>query len=176
MGLVTRRGCRDGLRVRRFPVAHRRCSAPATGRRAGKVPTVTEIIRRSRRGSFAPSQAPAGGHILISCDVALRARDQVPPGPRFRRRRRLSDRASRLQGKRTIMPTVNRTLATTAVVDIQRYREGGGGKALDAARDVDPAVLIDQIEKSGLRARGGAGVPVGPKWRTVRAYGTGEGG
>jgi NADH-quinone oxidoreductase subunit F len=73
------------------------------------------------------------------------------------------------------MPTMNRTLATTAVVDIQRYREGGGGKALDAAHDLAPEALIDQIEKSGLRARGGAGVPVGPKWRTVRAYGTGEG-
>ena len=33
--------------------------------------------------------------------------------------------------------------------------------------------MIDLVEDAGLRARGGAGIPCGPKWRTVRAYGIG---
>ena len=71
------------------------------------------------------------------------------------------------------MPTVSRTLAPNPVVSLTAYLDQGGGRGLGAARAVAPEVVIDQIEASGLRARGGAGVPCGAKWRTVRAYGTG---
>ena len=40
--------------------------------------------------------------------------------------------------------------------------------ALDACLDMDPNTLVDEIETSGLRGRGGAGFPAHIKWRTVR--------
>lgn len=44
---------------------------------------------------------------------------------------------------------------------------GGGTKGLDAARKLGPAAIIDEVEASGLRGRGGGGFPTGTKWRTV---------
>jgi NADH:ubiquinone oxidoreductase subunit F (NADH-binding) len=45
----------------------------------------------------------------------------------------------------------------------------GAGDGLAAARAVAPEAVIDLVEASGLRGRGGAGFPVGRKWRTVVA-------
>jgi len=45
----------------------------------------------------------------------------------------------------------------------------GGGRALAAARAMGPAAVIDEVDASGLRGRGGAGFPTGVKWRTVAA-------
>jgi NADH:ubiquinone oxidoreductase subunit F (NADH-binding) len=50
------------------------------------------------------------------------------------------------------------------------YLAVGGGKGLTAARAVAPDVVIDEVEASGLRGRGGAGFPTGVKWRTVRSF------
>src|SRR5690242_14233558 len=43
------------------------------------------------------------------------------------------------------------------------------GDGLDAARRLDPTAIIDLVDAAGLRGRGGAGFPVGRKWRTVVA-------
>ena len=43
----------------------------------------------------------------------------------------------------------------------------GGGKGLEAARRLGPTGILDDIEASGLRGRGGGGFPTGTKWRTV---------
>ena len=40
--------------------------------------------------------------------------------------------------------------------------------ALESCLDADPDALIDEIQTSGLRGRGGAGFPAHIKWRTVR--------
>ena len=45
----------------------------------------------------------------------------------------------------------------------------GGGKALEAAAQWGRRRVIETIEASGLRGRGGAGFPTGTKWRTVAA-------
>ena len=64
---------------------------------------------------------------------------------------------------------VNRILPAQPVRDLDAYLATGGGRALDAARRVDPETLIAEIEASGLRGRGGAGFPTGTKWRTIAA-------
>jgi NADH-quinone oxidoreductase subunit F len=48
------------------------------------------------------------------------------------------------------------------------YIEGGGGRGLATALERAPEDVIEEVRRSGLRGRGGAGFPTGIKWRTVR--------
>ena len=54
-------------------------------------------------------------------------------------------------------------------VDIDDYRAHDGYAALErCVREMAPEAVIETVEKSGLRGRGGAGYPTGLKWATVR--------
>lgn len=53
-------------------------------------------------------------------------------------------------------------------VSIEDYVRAGGGEALRTALDRGPEAVIEEVRRSGLRGRGGAGFPTGVKWRTVR--------
>ncbi len=53
------------------------------------------------------------------------------------------------------------------------YEAAGGGRGLQAALATWPVAVIQEVAKSGLRGRGGAGFPTGEKWRAVRAVGAG---
>lgn len=44
------------------------------------------------------------------------------------------------------------------------YRENGGYAAVEKAFKMTPAEIVDEVKKSGLRGRGGAGFPTGMKW------------
>ena len=49
--------------------------------------------------------------------------------------------------------------------DIDSYLANDGFKALQKAQDeMKPPKIIEEIKKSGLRGRGGAGFPTGLKW------------
>jgi bidirectional [NiFe] hydrogenase diaphorase subunit len=51
---------------------------------------------------------------------------------------------------------------------IESYIAAGGYRALHhALHEMSPAEVIDEITRSGLRGRGGAGYPTGLKWATV---------
>lgn len=51
---------------------------------------------------------------------------------------------------------------------IEAYIAAGGYSALlKALNEMTPAQVLDEISRSGLRGRGGAGYPVGLKWNTV---------
>lgn len=47
---------------------------------------------------------------------------------------------------------------------IASYEAAGGYKALRKALEMQPAAIIDEVKKSNLRGRGGAGFPTGMKW------------
>ena len=63
------------------------------------------------------------------------------------------------------------TFARCGVVDpgsLDAYRAHGGLHGLRKAFEIGPERTIDEVAASGLRGRGGAGFPVGVKWRTAR--------
>jgi len=53
-------------------------------------------------------------------------------------------------------------------VDIDEYISNGGFEALAKCRQLGPEQTIAEIERSGLRGRGGAGYPTHLKWAAVR--------
>ena len=48
--------------------------------------------------------------------------------------------------------------------DIKEYIKSGGYEGLKKALSMKPEDVIDEVKKSGLRGRGGAGFPTGMKW------------
>jgi NADH-quinone oxidoreductase subunit F len=53
------------------------------------------------------------------------------------------------------------------------YVSAGGGRGLQVALGAGPEAVIEEVAKSGLRGRGGAGFPTAEKWRAIRTTGTG---
>jgi NADH-quinone oxidoreductase subunit F len=51
------------------------------------------------------------------------------------------------------------------------YLATGGGQALAVAREQGAAWVLDELDRAGLRGRGGAGFPTGRKWRSVASGG-----
>jgi len=59
---------------------------------------------------------------------------------------------------------------------IEEYIAAGGYQPLQKAlTEMDPQEVIDEMTKSGLRGRGGAGFPTGLKWGTVAKARSGDG-
>jgi NADH-quinone oxidoreductase subunit F len=59
-------------------------------------------------------------------------------------------------------------LDKVGVAGIQKYdvyrREGGYAAVEKALKALTPEIILDEVKKSGLRGRGGAGFPTGMKW------------
>jgi len=59
-------------------------------------------------------------------------------------------------------------------IRITNYVEKGGYSATEKVLSkVDPEWIVEEVKKSGLRGRGGAGFPTGKKWELARASGNG---
>src|SRR5688572_2791490 len=72
------------------------------------------------------------------------------------------------------MALLRRVLDASPVPSLDAHVDGGGGRALEAARATHPVATIEVVEAAGLRGRGGAGFPTGTKWRTVAGMGGAE--
>jgi len=62
------------------------------------------------------------------------------------------------------------TFARCGITDplsLADYRAHGGWRGFERAKSLGAAKAIEEVTKSGLRGRGGAGFPTGIKWKTV---------
>ena len=55
----------------------------------------------------------------------------------------------------------------TRPLSLEDHAATGGWAGLDRARAMAPEAVVEDVIRSGLRGRGGAGFPAGIKWRTV---------
>src|SRR5690349_12204668 len=58
-------------------------------------------------------------------------------------------------------------LPAVPVRTLEEYLALGGGRGVERAVELGPAATIEEVSRSGLRGRGGAGFPTGMKWATV---------
>jgi NADH-quinone oxidoreductase subunit F len=59
-------------------------------------------------------------------------------------------------------------LPDAPVTSCKEYEARGGGRGIARARAIGPEATITELDRSGLRGRGGGGFPTGRKWRSVR--------
>ena len=147
---------------------------------------LAEEVQRGRHRLPGPVRGRAGGGRL--------SRRRVLPEPQARRRRR-DRRGAPAQGPRRRAAASTRTpadgtqraalqeigffrkqvkivLRNCGVIDplkIEEYIARDGYQALSKALTaMKPEQVIDEVKKSGLRGRGGAGFPTGLKWELTR--------
>ena len=92
--------------------------------------------------------------------------------PATRRRATRADQIPFYHKQRRIVLAHNGVLDPT---DIRDYIAAGGYRALGKVlREMSPEAVIDEVKKSGLRGRGGAGFPTGAKWAACRSAAPGQ--
>jgi NADH-quinone oxidoreductase subunit F len=66
------------------------------------------------------------------------------------------------------IPVITKRFGIPNAKKIDTYLQNDGYKALEKAlKEMTPASIIDEVKKSNLRGRGGAGFPTGMKWSFV---------
>ena len=66
-----------------------------------------------------------------------------------------------------IEPLISKYWGSPQSWTLDAYRKRGGYEGLKKALEMAPAAVIDEVKKSNLRGRGGAGFPTGLKWSFV---------
>src|SRR3712207_4768475 len=53
------------------------------------------------------------------------------------------------------------------IQSIDVFKQKGGYRAVEKALKMTPEEIVEEVKKSGLRGRGGAGFPTGMKWSFI---------
>jgi NADH-quinone oxidoreductase subunit F len=61
----------------------------------------------------------------------------------------------------------DRLLPAEPVASLEEHLVTGGGAGLERALSLDTDAIVDELDRAGLRGRGGAGFPTARKWRGV---------
>ena len=146
--------------------------AAALTAEAGKLKIDVDIVRNGSRGVFeletlvevGTTDGRIGYGPVYASDVpGLVAAGLFDGGPHAKR-----------IGRPEELPFLKRqtrlTFARCGVTDPQSladYKAHGGYRGLERALSLGPAATIEEVTKSGLRGRGGAGFPTGIKWKTT---------
>jgi len=64
-------------------------------------------------------------------------------------------------------PVLTRNAGNPGALTIDGYRKSGGYEGLAKALAMEPDAVIDEVKRSGLRGRGGAGFAAGVKWSFI---------
>jgi len=67
----------------------------------------------------------------------------------------------------TFEPVLTQNVGRPDALSLQGYRKTGGYEGLAKALKMEPAAVVEEVKKSGLRGRGGAGFPAGMKWSFI---------
>ena len=59
-----------------------------------------------------------------------------------------------------------RLLPERPLTTLADYLAAGGGRGLERAAELEPEAILDEVDRAGLRGRGGAGFPTATKWRS----------
>ncbi|HEX2645411.1 MAG TPA: NADH-quinone oxidoreductase subunit F, partial [Thermoanaerobaculia bacterium] len=64
-------------------------------------------------------------------------------------------------------PVLTRNVGNPDALTVRGYRKSGGYEGLEKALKMEPDAVIEEVKKSGLRGRGGAGFSAGLKWSFI---------
>src|SRR6185436_14186637 len=64
-------------------------------------------------------------------------------------------------------PVLTKNIRNPDVLTLKGYKKAGGYEALAKAIKMEPDAIIEEVKKSGLRGRGGAGFAAGLKWSFI---------
>lgn len=160
----------DGVRVEDLPeIIESRLAADGKAHRRRRVPRTAPSANgaaRPRRGALGFDGASSGGRL-----AGLWRRDPpVADGVRTPSAELLNHDEQAILGGAPVVRVVTEHCGVMDPRSQSDYRRHGGFAALEAVlRKGDPAGVIETIDRSGLRGRGGGGFPTARKWRLVNA-------